>query len=683
MRRALPWILLALGAAFGARMLLDVGDDAATDDVIESPPAERVEPMLRGSGASDPVPRTGAKGPGPDARSGEGGPITLPPFAVEGRTRFQRRLSAGGELLRVRRELEAERLPPRAALERLQELAPTYLLLDQVTRVFESGSLPSPEAGARILAFLTDPRRDAKGLALDGVQEATDPLGTNLRLRTWTVGGALGASAVRAADALLARLDSHAGVPDDDGYDVLATPAMGNDVFPEREFPWPFPAAGYYTPEDELCVVGTHYDPSFVALVLRHELVHAWQHRHLPAMQSRFLQEGLAEYLSRLESSDYRLEVPPDRIRNEFAALLKMLGRMQSSGISWQGVVPARLLTLDPPSFYRLGHMGYLLGLATFAYVGGDTVERALKTASDGVLAAAVREIDWADFLRFLGEHGADGDPALATWIQDGRGGEAPTTRRTRRYQGAAAVLRSLGVRVPAEVRDRRLGQLLEQERAFPAQDAERVDAALRAVLAGEGRALFLVDVTTQMGEPLRAVELPPSDEGGLLPGLLEPDTRQAFAELLRAQVLRGRAPGDVATGCLGTSTGTCSWPVELLETELTLQRIPEWLRQQRGAGTALVVCLASKEMQREAVREAIARALDRTPAEIEDETVRHVLAGLLTDLLDERGVAPTTVLVVDLADGESDALALAQAFAAYLGDGANVAYWNPQRALR
>ncbi len=683
MRRALPWVLLLCFLGFGALVVYEASRDPLVSDVTDDEAAARGAPVLRGRQPARVEAGASVTGdPAGDPAAAAATLVTLEPFPVQGHSRFQKRLSVGEELFRVGQEIAAKRLPQAAARTRIIEFRSHFLGLDRVAG-FMRQEQAFRDGGVHLLGYLTEPRRDPAGISLHGIEESEDALGSNLRIRTWTRAGPLSKGAVRSADALIERLDAHSGVLSEGGFDVLATPAMGNDVFPERTLPFPFPVAGYYTSQDDLCVIGTRYAGPFVQLVLKHELVHAWQHRHVPAMRSRFLQEGLAEYLSRLESSDFRLELPPRRIRDELAALRGMLLRMERFGMSWSGLQPGELVRLNPRDFYAIGHLGYVLGLATFAYIGGETVELALKTGSSGPLISAIQEMDWEAFMAFLEEHAEGGRAAAALWVQDGRGDEDLRLTRAQRYRRSSSVLRGLGVAVPPGMSARGIGQLLEAERAFPAQEAGAILPVLDALLGGESRLLFVADATRSMELPFRGASVRGSDGESLLDEALSADTRQTFATRLFATLRSAAKDGSATTGCMSTNVRSCTLPVELSDSPLSLEPLPRWLGRSGVAGASLVVCLGSEDRQRDAIREAIARSVGSEPADVEDGTLRHVLAGLVADLLDRHDVSPAVVLVVDLADGASDALALAQAFAERLGSEARVAYWNPQTPLR
>ena len=88
--------------------------------------------------------------------------------------------------------------------------------------------------------------------------------------------------------------------------------------------------------------------------VLKHELIHAYTTRFI-RFRSRFIDEGLAEYLRYVEPRDRGLGAPPWRMRHNLAALKERLDALQAAGVDVSAIKPARLVTLTGPCISPVG----------------------------------------------------------------------------------------------------------------------------------------------------------------------------------------------------------------------------------------------------------------------------------------------------------------------------------------
>ena len=203
----------------------------------------------QGDAASDRLQREGVdledltSSEGPVLRSGVGSASTregatssrsrqpLPPYTIEGMTRWQRRLSAGDVLQDLELRLRKDDANLIAIGERLGEL------LDELLPLHERGSL-SPWAGGdeaalerylrRTVRALTIPRRDRVSFALQMVDDIDHPLGLRALLRIWTRKPGFDRDGAESAYALLERLLRLAGGQDQQGFErVSSCPATG------------------------------------------------------------------------------------------------------------------------------------------------------------------------------------------------------------------------------------------------------------------------------------------------------------------------------------------------------------------------------------------------------------------------------------------------------------------------
>jgi hypothetical protein len=353
----------------------------------------------------------------------------LPPLKVEGTTRLVCRFEVGDEITRLNNDVEREGAEAARFAERYARVRPFLLEAD--------GAPAAPRDPVGVLCQLSVPHRDLAHMTLAG--GAKDPLGRKLLLRVWTTGAPYPGEELRRVSATIDTIESGSGRHVPGGIDVLVTPGMGSDVFPlQASIPW---AAGIFYPRDAYCVVrSTTRDRSEV---VEHECIHAlcWS---IPSFSSsRFVAEGLAEYLRLVEPGDRSLDVPRGRFADSCAALDRMLRRLDAAGASTRMIDPPRLVDLPPQLFYALRDFSYLVAQLTMAYVGGEPIERAFANGSDAPIVAAVRDIQWPDFLAFVRGCGRDGHAQRAVIVGDGvpDGKERPS----RDSVGIEEALRAIG----------------------------------------------------------------------------------------------------------------------------------------------------------------------------------------------------------------------------------------------
>ncbi len=505
---------------------------------------------------------------------------------------------------------------------------------------------------ARSLSDLTDPPRDLDSVRL--VNKISDsPLGTKLPFRLWTRGDNYPLNEIRAARDNLEYVADICGASLEGGFDVLATPQLGSEIFPRQTR---VRAAGVYYLDDRYCVVRLNLPPEFRLEVIKHELMHALHHRIMKGRRpSRFVSEGLAEYLRHCRPGDNGLSVPPARMARTLAALYARIRALRAAGAPIDAIHPQSFTVLKPRQFYALGGFGYLLAMATMAYVGGPVIEQALAQGRHDVLEDAIREIRWFDFVKFLKKYTGRGrtlgllDPIVVADAGSVSNQHAEKHRWLRSEEATRDAFRALGVKLPPAMQ---VGRRLMDVRDGPTiLSRSRVEKVLNSIVGSSSQpVLLLVDLSKAMD---RKREL-----GWRLPASLEPYR-------LRFPVETPRAFVGAMAGILQDLTGNAPELVAMTEAAQTLS-IDEidqtqtfgflGLRRRLTGKTArnIVFCLASS-VEPEAFDETVSLYLKQ-------------LAGLK--------VRPSEVLVIDLATDLTHAMALAEAFASVSTE-QSVAYWN------
>jgi len=384
-----------------------------------------------------------------------------------GPTRFVRRLAAGDLLRR-----EGRKIPPVL----LNALLPAMLRVDQLDNM-------ETEDKAQLVNYLTRPRRDHGAL-----KRVSD----GLLIRIWTPNpGRYSKSEVKSAEGSLGHVLAVTGISLPRGIDVLATPAVGAEVFPGLGRPsW---AAGVYLPSDDFCALRSTLSPAARPTVLLHECVHALCYRlKQPFSQSPLITEGLAEYLSRVRPGDKGLWVPPKRFANNFARLRDFFRMLEEAGAPVDRLEPSRLVKLDRGGFYALRGFTYLLAQATMARIGGGAIMTALRRRSDEPLRRAIASMHWTDFRMFVERYAQRGNPALAMTVEDFEPVEEPTL---------SLALRELGIPVSRPIDPR----LFRVQPTDLSASAAQIEAVRRLIRKPSKRPLVVVlDRSADVGEATR-----------------------------------------------------------------------------------------------------------------------------------------------------------------------------------
>jgi len=529
-------------------------------------------------------------------------------------TRFVTRLLLGDSLMALRARGSA--VPIEEIRAEIANRSADILAVD--------GAVPANPWMA--LDFLCEPRRDMGVLWL--ANEHAEAHGADLTVRVWTLGTGYPAGRIASAAALIHQLEAFAGVRISGGIDVLVTPGVGADLFPRGVEP--SGKAGIYFPEDEFCAVKSTLGSGHAAVVLRHELVHAFLGRFAPDFcRQRFVSEGLAEYLRLLEPGDSGIDVAVERLADDLASLDRALTFYERCGFRFELWRPRRLVMLDPARFYFVP-LGYELAQAAMAFVGNRVIGEAIGKRSDWPIVEAVAGIRWHEFREFVRANAKKGRAGRARPVADAE--RPPEELRGVLEEG---VLEEIGILVNREV------TAVEKVAEAETRSTDRLREVVGALL-GEG------------GQPVVAADLS-SDMDSAMPGLSLPDagitaaTPRDFVAALLARLSEPRFLGIVESQqeVVGPATQLPYDPGRLAET-LAARGLQE---------CNLIVCAATRH------------GLD--PAQSAARVKQHL------DRWERWGIHPASVLVIDFSGGAGDATLIARAFASRRL-GFDVALWQP-----
>jgi len=485
-----------------------------------------------------------------------------------------------------------------------------------------------PPGTLRELNFLTVPRRD---------REAFELLeGADGKLRVWTRVPGFDSPTVHRAGMLLAQLIAEAGHPMPEGADILVTPKMGRDVFPQQ---WErASASGVYFRHDRYCAVRSNLPRRFREDVIRHELVHAYTLGPVGLTGApRFVTEGLAEYLRFMGPRDGGCQIPPTALRDNLAYLDAAFAQWERMGLDLSRVSPRHLVHLSPREFYGLP-LGYAAALAMHAYVGGEPVARTLRTRSPDPLVAALSGINWAKFRVWLKDQADGGDAGAASFVQDtevlaAEGPDGATAWNTLRKIGALSAGNYLSI-------------LKATVEAMGAPD--QIDAVIRQLLAPDRRPVIIAtDLSRRMDRLLGSIAVPAAlEEAGST--TFETTTPRDVVASVHGRLKRNRKPRITLVG-IGVNTQPREHPRAV--ESYTLDLLPAWLDEHAASRMRFVFCTAQRRTRRSAER--LSQVRDRLPTN-------------------------AVVLVIDLTSAtDSDGAYLARALAER-GPSLHVAYWRP-----
>jgi hypothetical protein len=439
-----------------------------------------------------------------------------------GRTAFVRRLEIGSDLRTLLDSVEQRGIWAAQFPRELDRIRPFLLVAD--------GEGAKDERPIHTLSRLTAPPRDLAGLILAGGTRG-DPIGSTMCVRVWTREEAYPEAERARISATIEHITRSVGREVEGGIDVLVTDRMGADVFPLQTTN--SYAAGMYFSKDRYCVARANLSGEFRPEVIEHECIHAI-HLALPsATRSRFIGEGLAEYLRMVEPGDDGLKVPQGRLKDSFAELQFILRRLKEVGVGIEKIDPSRLVDLSAKEFYALRHLGYLVAQLTMAYLGGDAIERALAEGSDAPLVKMARGIAWADFLRFVNEGAVGGELGRVRVVQD-----IPASRQWSSRESFVDALKALGAGLPDVTVS--VDPMIAGARSVGALESD-IGNFLEILQDTPWTPRIYVDLSPAMDRPVR---LAPGPEAvtNVLKGDPRGDTPRQFAKELVAFLAKGRS---------------------------------------------------------------------------------------------------------------------------------------------
>jgi hypothetical protein len=422
-------------------------------------------------------------------------PPAQPEATLPGTSKLARRFAAGDSLWSLREALD------RNANDAPRIEGAVTALLPHLLHADGWRSMPPHRTALRralaALTYLTEPRRDTGTLRLAGAV-TEDPYGERMLLRIWSLGEDYPLPDLARARKVLALWLKLAEHKDRNGFDVIVSPKIGRDVFPAQVVP---PRAwGVHYLRDGYCTAIATIPHYWRRRVVQHELAHATcAHLSERFTDSRFISEGLAEFLEHTDPRDERLDYGAERFANEMAALDAILTRFEAGGVRFPPDLVQLFLSLPPAYFYALGHFGYLVGLAAIGHAGGERVEEALRQGADRPLREHLEALDWAVLRTFIAEAAGSGDPGKAFVMQEGGPGHDGLEERDwkRTFASPEAAWRRLRIQGPLRV------ERLAVPRAGSPFDWNLVGEVIRRLFESEPPTAFVTDLSEAMDEGL------------------------------------------------------------------------------------------------------------------------------------------------------------------------------------
>jgi hypothetical protein len=387
-------------------------------------------------------------------------------------------------------------------------------------------------------------------------------------------------------------------------------------------------------------VVRSRLPPVFREEVLKHELMHAYCRQFTAGfISSRFVSEGLAEYLRLCRAGDDGFHLPPARLSGNLARLVRML---RNSGLPLHELKPRLLVQLSPRHFYALGSLGYLLAQASMAYIGGAVIERAFRDRSDQVIVDAISAIRWPEFLRFVGKHAEEGAPTIT--VEDVSPSGEQSWDRSR--DAVREALWALGVVRTVDIDPANL--VVSPELLV---EAGQIVAVLQALLAPAQAPVLFAEVSEAMDGEITLAEIPASFRP--FHELCAATPRDFVANLYA--LLRRQRPAAFQPRLVALAPESVAYPLNRVA-RYSIAPFFEKLRMRKSEGR-WILCIGAGSRLSKLEREILATSPPRAAF-----------------------APPEVLLVIDLSDGTGDALPLARFIVRGAWQGSRVAYWNPQR---
>ncbi|MDJ0976223.1 MAG: hypothetical protein QNJ98_17315 [Planctomycetota bacterium] len=577
---------------------------------------------------------------------------------LDGGTRFQRRVASAAALRRLTADVRARRVSPRSAAASVNRLVALRLQAEHRRPWPPPFDPEQPVPGrTKVLDILEvlragpfEPERLRARKSADDKAAMRDAP----NVRVWApLRSRLAKSAIRSGAALLHRLDQRVGVTSDDGFDVLHAPDCGRAIFPRLRIRriW----VGVFLFADDFGIVDSDLAPGHWEITLRHELVHAWQHMHLADWHNRFICEGLATYLSRLESGDDGFEVPVERLRNNFKLLLEMVDRLGKNGRGMNAFRLERLIHADPWEFYELGYFSYLVAQACMAYLDAKVIGHALWSGQEDDLRLPLARIGWTELLAWVRSQAAGGTAGNAFVVGDDGDPMDPAEDAADRPRFPHRVLERMGVVIsPSGARDAlRLG-----DDALIDNDAH-VGRVMAEIFArdGKGPVTLACDVSPAMDEARGPMVRPPEEARLRFNVPRREGTPRAFMKRFLALAAYRFRERDLNLLAVSDRVEATRRPLPVSDEPLNRAAVPWYLRFSEPRAGPLVLFFAS----------------EAEPG-VEEETRVTDLVHAVQPL--PEGLGP--YLVVDLGKQPGYGRDLAKAiYRAGRAKGVRVAYWH------
>ncbi|MCA8940849.1 MAG: hypothetical protein KDB07_13605, partial [Planctomycetes bacterium] len=388
-----------------------------------------------------------------------------------------------------------------------------------------------------ILEELTKVRRE--GLTLQTPRGAKPILeadgkawGRDALVRIWSKSKGLDSFVVNDAERMvrdILRLCQASAGEGNMGYDLLYGEQLGGEFFPDSAF-IDVEARGVYVLQDKLSMVAHQRSVIQVDTVVKHELVHAVLYGLSDDFESsRFISEGLAEYLRLLPQIEPEKGVSERALAHEAAALLSMLSIMKAKGADLSQLSFDRMLALKPSGFYGLGTFGYLAAQLAMAYSGWETVSTCLRANNDRAIANFLRTRGWDEFEAFLKRVSKGGNPRKARSVSD----------------------RVIG---PPYLKDSEFVLALNQAGIIPTKGTSRalLELSRDSILSGRSAAsallgnasatmLYLSDTSKALEASFVFAQVPPNETFPIPNTSLAVNTRQLFVENLHYELQNQR----------------------------------------------------------------------------------------------------------------------------------------------
>lgn len=761
-------LLLVIGLLVGLAFVLFGGDQPGT--------SPKPTPTA-GPPAPDPTPKSSPRPPEPASPS-TGNPAELPPaishenpgpgqvdppfpLAVDGETPFQRRLSLGSSLMRAMEALKSESHTPRAIASAMYANLAHFLVLDNFTvdeasqKAYGSGNLINEitpnlkliatggvsngkQALMQILEPLIQPRRDREAFQLTTVspEHAAHPLGHGAPVRVWTIGESFPSAPLETAQETIARISAILGLPKGPGHDFLATPGLGSETFGVLK--QNSRASGLYMIPDRFCLARSTLSHDWLPEVLEHEMIHAitfplgeakakdansggkHDRKVEPFESSRFVSEGLAEYLRKHEKEDRELDIPAERFRDECALLWRYVVAKDLEGWDFDRLDIKSFVQLKPDEFYGYGAFAYLVAQAAMASQPRGEVLRALKDdASDRRLVRNIERMGWKGLMQFVEKTMAGGDHRRARVMDDGaldrtalenefnfrigrkpKGmkGEWPVRFGVKSSGSVEGMLRAIGV---TPDRSTRTTDSVNSPTQFFGTVGDTYSEAelfrevmLSLVTAGQVEVHSEVD--RALVDTFNFGDISERWLGGLRPSALEARTQWVFLDNFVTELKRVRNQASAAPlGWFEATTGLHSVavlvPFATRDAKMSLQSFVQRMAAVKGKQVNAVILIGSKDTGLRASAPGLIEGYltpeqksqwQRMNAEQRAPVIETALPMILADQIIATEAAFGTVLVVDLANGTGDAKVAFEAFKLVMPAGSKLAYWNPQVAL-